>query len=162
MIDDDVVLGKNVKIFDENLVNIFGCEIGDDSFVGPFVEITRGVKIGKKCIVESHSFLCTGVTLEDDVFIGHGVMFVNDLYPRTHRHVEYVNSYLKKGCCIGSNATIIGATIGQYAVIGAGAVVSKDVEDFSIYAGSPARKIKQFNNYEEMFEFMQSRQKSSK
>lgn len=162
MIDSNVQLGKNVRIFDKDLVNIFGCEIGDNTFIGPFVEITREVKIGKKCIIESHSFICTGVTIEDDVFIGHGVMFVNDLYPRTHRHVEYMKSYLKKGCCIGSNATIIGATIGTFAVIGAGAVINKNVEDYSIYAGNPAKKIRQFNNYDEMFAFMQSKQKSAK
>lgn len=111
--------------------------------MGPFVEIARGVKTGRKCLIESHSFLCTSVTLEYEVFIGHGVMFVNDLYPRTHRHVEYIPTEIKKGASIGSNATVIcGVTIGKYAVVGAGAVVTKDVDDFSIVAGNPAKKVK--------------------
>jgi acetyltransferase-like isoleucine patch superfamily enzyme len=160
MVDPDVVLGENVKIYNKNLVNIFGCEIGDETFVGPFVEITRGVKIGKKCIIESHSFICTGVIIDDDVFIGHGVTFVNDLYARTHRHVEYVRSHVKRGASIGSNAVIIGATVGQCAVIGAGAVITKNVEDYSIYAGNPAKKIKQFKNYDEMLEYMTAKQKT--
>lgn len=158
MIDEDVVLGQRVRIFDEKLVNLFGCEIGDDTFIGPFVEITRGAKLGEKCIIESHSFICTGVVIEDEVFVGHGVMFANDLYPRTHRQVEYIASHVKRGASIGSNATIIGVTIGQYAVIGAGSVVTKNVEDYSIYAGNPAKKIKQFLNYEQMFEYMKNRQ----
>lgn len=159
MVDDDVILGRGVRIFDTNLVNIFGCEIGDESFVGPFVEITRGVKIGKNCIIESHSFLCTGVTLEDEVFIGHGVVFANDLYPRPGQKVEFFLSLVKQGASIGSNATIVGATIGRYAVIGAGSVVTCNVEDFSIYAGNPARKLKQYENYEQMQGHMRSRQR---
>lgn len=162
MIDPDVVLGRNVRIFDEKLVNIFGCSIGDETFVGPFVEITRGATIGRKCLIESHSFICTGVVLEDEVFVGHGVMFVNDLYPRTHRHVDYIPTLVKKGASIGSNATIIcGVSIGEYAVVGAGAVVTRDLQPFTIYAGNPARKLKQFANYEEMFAYMSSRQKSA-
>jgi UDP-2-acetamido-3-amino-2,3-dideoxy-glucuronate N-acetyltransferase len=159
MIDPDVVLGKDVKIFDPKLVNIFGCGIGDQTFVGPFVEITRGVNIGRRCIIESHSFLCTGTTLEDEVFIGHGVMFTNDLYPRTHRHVEYLPILVKKGAGIGSNATIIGGSvIGKYAVIGAGSVVKGNVEDYSIYAGVPAKRLKIFTSYKEMFDYMESKQ----
>ena len=162
MVDPDVVLGANVRIFDRSLVNLFGCAIGDDTFVGPFVEITRGATVGRKCLIESHSFLCTGVTLEDEVFVGHGVVFVNDLYPRTHRHVKYIPTLVKKGASLGSNATIIcGVTIGEYAVVGAGSVVTRHMEPCSIYAGNPARKIKQFADYEEMHAYMLSRQESA-
>ena len=162
MIDLDVTLGDNVTIFKEELVNIFGCHIDDNSFIGPFVEITRGVRIGKNCIVESHSFICTGVSLEDDVFIGHGVMFVNDLYPRTHRHVEYKETHVGKGASIGTGSTIIGGiTLGSYCVTGAGAVVTKDVADYSIVAGNPAEEIRRFTNYEEMYMYMTKKQKTS-
>lgn len=159
MIDSDVKLGRNVRIFNPDQVNIFGCEIGDGSFIGPFVEITRGVVIGKNCKIESHSFLCTGVMIEDDVFIGHGVMFTNDLYPRVDRHVVYIPTRVARGVSIGSNATLIaGITIGEYAVIGAGAVVSRDVPPYSIAVGSPARIVKTFPKYEKMLEYMTSRQ----
>ena len=161
MIDNDVILGKNVRIFDPDLVNIFGCEIGDNSFVGPFVEITRGVRIGKNCIIESHSFICDSVTLEDDVFISHGVMFTNDLYPRTDRHVEYLKTLVCQGASIGTNSTIVpGVVIGRHSVVGAGAVVTRDVSDFSIVAGNPARMIKQFSGLEELKEYIRTRQSS--
>ena len=110
MIDADVKLGNGVRIFAPDLVNIFGCEIGDETFIGPFVEITRGTVIGKRCIIESHSFLCDRVTLEDEVFVGHGVMFTNDLYPRTSRQVVRMPTLVKRGCSLGSNATIAPAT----------------------------------------------------
>jgi UDP-2-acetamido-3-amino-2,3-dideoxy-glucuronate N-acetyltransferase len=159
MIDSDVILGKNVKIFDPALVNIFGCRIDDETFVGPFVEITRGVKIGKKCKIESHSFICTAVELEDDVFIGHGVMFTNDLYPRVDRQIQYLPTLVKKGVSIGSNATIVaGISIGEYAVIGAGATVTKDIHPYSIVAGNPARVLRQFADYDQMIAYMSSRQ----
>ena len=133
MIDADVKLGKDVKIFSPELVNIFGCEIGDGTFVGPFVEITRGTVVGRHCKIESHSFLCDQVTLEDDVFIGHGVMFTNDLYPRHDRQVVRMPTLVKRGATIGSNATIApGVTIGAYAIVGAGAVVTKNVPDLAI------------------------------
>ncbi|OGK74554.1 acetyltransferase [Candidatus Roizmanbacteria bacterium RIFOXYC2_FULL_41_10] len=159
MIDSNVQLGRNVKIFNSDLVNIFGCVIGDDSFIGPFVEITRGVTIGRKCLIESHSFLCTSVELEDEVFIGHGVMFTNDLFPRTHRHVEYLPTVIKRGASIGSNATILcGLTVGEYAVVGAGAVVTKTIPALSICAGNPAKVLRKFSTYNEMFAYMQERQ----
>lgn len=162
MVDPDVKLGRNVKIFDEKLVNIFGCEIGDDSFIGPFVEITRGTRIGRNCKIESHSFLCDSVEVEDDVFIGHGTMFTNDLYPRTDRHVVYIKTVVGQGASLGTNATIIaGVVIGRNAVIGAGAVVTKDVPPLSIVAGNPARVLRQFNDLDELKNYIQRRQASS-
>ncbi len=159
MIDNDVKLGKNVKIFDPNLVNIYGFEIGDNTFIGHFVEITRGVVIGKICKIESHSFICSSVTIEDNVFIGRGVMFTNDLYPRTDRHVIYLKTIVKKCASVGSNATIIGGvTIGEGAIIGAAAVVTKDIPPFSIAVGNPARILKQFENAKELLEYIYKRQ----
>jgi UDP-2-acetamido-3-amino-2,3-dideoxy-glucuronate N-acetyltransferase len=159
MIDADVKLGRDVRIFDPQLVNIFGCEIGDRSFIGPFVEITRGVVIGKDCKIESHSFLCDAVTLEDGVFIGHGAMFTNDLYPVTQRHVVYLPTLVCRGASIGSNATIVaGVTIGASAVVGAGAVVTRDVPAHAIVAGNPARVLKQFPSQPALFEYMLKRQ----
>jgi len=159
MIDSNVILGKNTKIFNPDLVNIFDCIIGDDTFVGPFVEITRGVTIGKRCKIESHSFICTAVKIEDDVFIGHGVMFTNDLYPRVDRQVEYIPTLVQKGASVGSNATIVGGvSIGEYAVVGAGATVTKDVPSCSIVAGNPARVVKQFENYNQMLAYMTGQQ----
>ena len=118
MIDPDVKLGRNARIFNPDQVNIFGCEIGDDSFIGPFVEITRGVVIGKRCKIESHSFICTDVMVEDDVFIGHGVMFTNDLYPRTDRQVVFPKTVVMPFASIGSGATILaGVTIGRHAIV---------------------------------------------
>src|SRR3990172_2509173 len=159
MIDSNVILGKNVKIFNPDLVNIFDCSIGDETFVGPFVEITRGVTIGKKCKIESHSFICTSVEIQDEVFIGHGVMFTNDLYPRVDRQVEYIPTRVEKGVSIGSNATIIaGISIGEYAVIGAGATVTRSVPAYSIAAGNPAQVKRQFASYDQMLEYMTSKQ----
>ncbi len=143
----DVKLGENVKI--HNFVNLYGCEIGDNTKVGVFVEIQRNVKVGKNCKISSHTFICEGVTIEDDVFIGHSVVFINDTYPRaTNDHgalkteedwkVEPI--LVKKGASIGSNCTILSnVTIGENAIVGAGSVVTKDVPPNTIVVGNPAR-----------------------
>ena len=159
MIDDDVKFGVNVRVFAPELVNLFGCEIGDGTFIGPFVEITRGTVVGRNCKIESHAFLCDRVTLEDDVFVGHGVMFTNDLYPRADRQVVRMATLVKTGCSIGSNATIApGVTLGEYAVVGAGAVVTRDVPPLSIVAGNPAAVVRSFESREAMTAYMAARQ----
>jgi len=145
----DVTLGEDVKIY--SFVNAYGCEIGDESRVGAFVEIQKGVKVGRRCKVSSHSFLCEGVTIEDNVFIGHGVMFTNDKFPRatnadgspqSEADWSVVPITVKKGASIGSNATILaGVTIGENAMVGAGAVVTKNVPDNATVAGVPARPV---------------------
>lgn len=142
-----VKLGENVRIY--AFVNLYGCEIGDDSRVGTFVEIQKGAKIGKRVKVSSHSFICEGVTIEDDVFIGHGVMFINDKYPRataesgapqTEADWECVATLVKRGASIGSNATVLcGVTIGEKAIVGAGSVVTHDVPAGAVVCGVPAR-----------------------
>lgn len=146
-ISPDVRLGQDVKIY--AFVNLYGCEIGDESKIGTFVEIQKGVKIGKRVKVSSHSFICEGVTIEDEVFVGHGVMFINDRYPRsTTRQGELQseadwtmeNTRVKRRASIGSNATILcGVTIGENAIVGAGSVVTRDVADNAVVAGNPAR-----------------------
>jgi acetyltransferase-like isoleucine patch superfamily enzyme len=146
----NVRVGKNVQIF--SFVNAYECTIGDGSKVGAFTEIQKEVLIGKNCKISSHSFICTGVELEDNVFIGHGVMFTNDLYPRATREDgqlqteddwQLIKTKVKKGASIGSNATILcGITIGENAVVGAGAVVTKDVTANTTVAGNPAKVIK--------------------
>lgn len=138
----NVKIGKNVKIYD--FVNLYGCEIGDESMIGAFVEIQKGVKIGKRCRVQSHSFVCEGVTIEDDVFIGHGVIFINDKRPTVANAIKKTYKLekvvVKKGSAIGSGAIIMaGVTIGKNALIGAGAVVTKDVLDNTTVFGVPAR-----------------------
>lgn len=148
---NEVVLGNDVKIY--SFVNAYGCEIGDECRVGAFVEIQKGVKIGRRCKISSHSFLCEGVTVEDNVFIGHGVMFTNDKYPRatnpdgspqSEADWSVIPIIIKKGASIGSNATILaGVTIGENAMVGAGAVVTRDVPDGATVAGVPARVVKQ-------------------
>ncbi|MFH1459881.1 MAG: acyltransferase [Candidatus Omnitrophota bacterium] len=138
----NVRVGKNVKIFD--FVNLYECEIGDETLVGTFVEIQKGAKIGKKCRVQSHTFICDGVTIEDEVFIGHGVIFINDKNPTMKKTLEKTWQLepvlVKKGANIGSAAVIMGGvTIGKGAFIGAGAVVTKDVPDNATVAGIPAK-----------------------
>lgn len=145
-----VKLGENVRIFD--FVNAYSCSIDSNSKVGAFVEIQKGVSIGKNCKISSHSFLCEGVHIEDNVFIGHGVMFTNDLFPRatnpdgsqqTDADWKLVETFVKKGASIGSNATIIcGVTIGENALVGAGSVVTKDVPANVVVAGNPAKILK--------------------
>lgn len=143
-----VKLGKNVFIPQPDLVNLYGCEIGDDAKIGAFVEIQKGAKIGRFCKVSSHSFLCEGVTLEDKVFVGHGVLFTNDPYPRsasgdrlqTEADWKVVPTLVKEGASLGSGVVILcGVTIGKGAMVGAGAVVTKDVPDHAVVAGVPAR-----------------------
>jgi acetyltransferase-like isoleucine patch superfamily enzyme len=146
----DVKLGKNVRL--HGFVNLYGCEIGDDVKIGTFVEIQKGVKVGNRCKVSSHTFICEGVTLEDDVFVGHGVTFINDRYPRavnrtgqlqTESDWTCVRTLVKRGASIGSGATLLcGITIGANALIGAGSVVTKDVPPDAVVAGNPARIVK--------------------
>ncbi len=146
----NVKVGKNVRIF--NFVNAYGCSIDDNSKVGTFVEIQKGASVGKNCKISSHSFICEGVHIEDNCFIGHGVMFTNDLFPRATNpdgsqqndsDWTLVETFVKKGASIGSNATILcGVTIGENALIGAGAMVTKDVPANAVVAGNPAKIIK--------------------
>jgi acetyltransferase-like isoleucine patch superfamily enzyme len=136
----DSSIGKNVKIMP--FVNLYECEVGDDSFIGPFVEIQKGVKIGKNVRVQSHSFLCTGVIVEDNVFIGHGVMFVNDLYPPQFDETKWKGTIVRKGSSIGNNSTILPVEIGENAIVGAGSTVTKDVLPNAIVAGNPARLLR--------------------
>jgi acetyltransferase-like isoleucine patch superfamily enzyme len=147
----DVVLGTGVRIFQPDLVNLYGCSIGDETKIGAFVEIQKNVVVGARCKISSHSFVCEGVEIQDECFIGHGVMFTNDVYPsavnrdgtlQTDADWQVIKTTVKKRANIGSNATIIaGVTIGEGALVGAGAVVTKDVPDFAIAAGVPARVI---------------------
>lgn len=143
-------LGRDVRIVNGDLVNLYGCEIGDQTFIGPFVEIQRGASIGRKCKVQSHSFICEGVTIEDEVFIGHGVMFTNDLWPRAATEDGrppgpddwvLMKTLVKARAAIGNGATILPVTIGESALVAAGAVVTRAVPAHAIVAGNPARVI---------------------
>ena len=140
----DVVFGQNVRIVEP--VNIYGCQIGSDCFVGPFTEIQKGVSIGDRTKVQSHSFLCEGVSIGSDCFIGHGVMFINDLFsdgkPAGGDQSKWRKTAVGNHVSIGSNATILPVVICDHTVIGAGAVVTKDISEPGIYAGNPARKIR--------------------
>jgi acetyltransferase-like isoleucine patch superfamily enzyme len=146
VIAPDVKLGRDVKI--HHFVNLYGCEIGDGSSIGSFVEIQKGARVGRNCKISTHSFICEGVFIEDEVFIGHGVVFINDKYPRatneggapqTEADWRVVTTRVRRSASIGSNATIMcGVTIGERATVGAGAVVTKDVPDGATVAGNPA------------------------
>src|SRR5215813_2611947 len=149
-IASDVKLGKDVKIYD--FVNLYGCEIGDNTRIGTFVEIQKGVQIGKNCKIQSHTFICEGVTIEDNVFISHNVTFINDRFPRattadgrlqTEADWTCVPTVVKRGASIGSSATLLcGITVGENAIVGAGSVVTKDVPANTIVAGNPARVVR--------------------
>src|SRR6476620_110835 len=146
-----VTLGKDVRIFQPELVNLYGCSIADETKIGALVEIQKNAAIGARCKISSHTFICEGVTIEDHVFVGHGVMFTNDLYPsavnadgslQTEADWTVIETRVKTRAAIGSNVTIMaGVTIGQHSLVGAGAVVTRDVPDFAIVAGVPARVI---------------------
>jgi len=149
-IADDVRLGKDVRIYD--FVNLYGCEVGDNTKIGHFVEIQKGAKIGRNCKIQSHTFICEGVTIEDNVFVGHNVTFINDVYPRATNEDgsmqndedwKCITTLVKKGASIGSSVTLLcGITVGEKAIIGAGSVVTKDVPPKTVVAGNPARVLR--------------------
>ncbi len=149
-ISPDVKLGRGVKLF--AFVNLYGCEIGDETKIGTFVEIQKGARVGARCKISSHTFICEGVTLEDEVFVGHGVTFVNDRFPRataasgalqTEADWECQRTLIKRGASIGSGVTLLGGiTVGEKSIIGAGSVVTKDVPPGVIVAGNPARVLR--------------------
>ena len=149
-ISDDVKLGKNVRL--SKFINLYGCEVGDETKIGAFVEIQKNARVGKRCKISSHTFICECVLIEDNVFIGHGVMFINDSYPRaatpdgdlqTEADWKVEQTVIKKGASIGSGVTILSNTsIGENAIVGAGSVVTKDVPANSIVAGNPARVLR--------------------
>ncbi len=138
----DVKLGKDVRIPYPELVNLYGCEIGDACLIGPFVEIQNDVKVGARSRIQSHAFICSKVRIGEDVFVGHGVVFINDKYPVHRNPKDWEETIVEDKVIIGSNATILPCRIGKGALVGAGAVVTKDVPQGATVAGNPARKIK--------------------
>lgn len=149
----DVKLGKGVKL--AKFINLYGCEVGDDTKIGAFVEIQKGAKVGRRCKISSHTFVCEGVTIEDNVFVGHGVMFINDIYPRatangqlqTEADWKVERTVIKRGASIGTGATILAnVTVGENAIVGAGSVVTKDVPANAIVAGNPARVLRKIES----------------
>ena len=156
----DVKLGKNIRL--SQFINLYGCEIGDETKIGAFVEIQKNARIGKRCKISSHTFICEGVDIEDYVFIGHGVMFINDTYPRattsdgnmqTEADWKVETTKIKKGASVGSGATILANVIvGENAIVGAGSVVTKDVPDNAIVAGSPAKVLRYIETEESLTE----------
>lgn len=150
-LSESVVLAKDVRIFHPQLVNLYGCTIGEGTKIGAFVEIQKNAVVGARCKISSHTFVCEGVLIEDEVFVGHGVMFINDRFPaatnpdgslQTEADWKVEATRVRKGASIGSNATVLsGLSIGERALVGAGAVVTRDVADYAIVAGNPARVI---------------------
>jgi acetyltransferase-like isoleucine patch superfamily enzyme len=149
----DVKLGKGVKL--SKFINLYGCEIGDDTKIGAFVEIQKNASVGRQCKISSHTFICEGVTIEDNVFIGHGVMFINDIYPRatangqlqTEADWKVERTVIKNGASIGTGATILAnVTIGENAIVGAGSVVTKSVPANCIVAGNPAKMLRKIES----------------
>jgi acetyltransferase-like isoleucine patch superfamily enzyme len=146
----DVKLGQRVKVY--AFTNLYGCEVGDDTKIGTFVEVQKGARVGNRCKISSHTFICEGVTIEDEVFVGHSVTFINDRFPRatgsdgklqTEADWTCVSTTIKRGASIGSGATILcGITVGERAIVGAGSVVTKDVPPGAIVAGNPARLLR--------------------
>jgi acetyltransferase-like isoleucine patch superfamily enzyme len=157
-ITDDVKLGNGVKL--SKFINLYGCEIGDETKIGAFVEIQKNATVGKRCKISSHTFICEGVLIEDNVFIGHGVTFINDTYPRattldgglqSEADWKVERTLIKKGASIGSGSTILcNVTVGENAIVGAGSVVTKDVPPNSIVAGNPARFLRHVEQFEEI------------
>lgn len=153
-ISEDVKLGKDVKL--SKFINLYGCEVGDETKIGAFVEIQKNATVGKRCKISSHTFICEGVAIEDNVFIGHGVTFINDSYPRattadgslqTESDWKVERTVIKKGASVGSGSTILAnVTVGENAIIGAGSVVTKDVPPNSIVAGNPAKLLRYISN----------------